>query len=45
MSKQEVPFEELDTSDLVVDCVYKGGSVPNMSSELCLWVYEICSMN
>lgn len=29
----EVPFSELKTADLVVDCIYKGGSAPNMSSE------------
>ncbi len=29
----EVEFNRLDTSDLVVDCIYKGGSVSNMSAE------------
>lgn len=29
----EVSFEKLDKSDLVIDCVYKGGTAPNMSSE------------
>ena len=29
----EVQFEDLEKSDLYVDCVYKGGTVPNMSSE------------
>ena len=27
----EVEFDKLDSSDLFVDCVYKGGSVSNMS--------------
>lgn len=29
----EKAFEELEISDLVVDCVYKGGTAPNASSE------------
>lgn len=29
----EVEFDKLDSSDLIVDCVYKGGSVSNMSAE------------
>ena len=29
----EVQFDELDKSDLIVDCIYKGGSVSNMSAE------------
>ena len=29
----EVQFSNLEKSDLVVDCIYKGGSAPNMSSE------------
>lgn len=29
----EVQFEDLDKSDLFIDCIYKGGKVPNMSSE------------
>ena len=29
----EVAFENLDRADLIVDCVYKGGPVSNMSSE------------
>ena len=29
----EVAFDKLDTSDLFVDCIYKGGPVSNMSSE------------
>jgi hypothetical protein len=29
----EIEFEELDKSDLIVDCVYKGGTVSNMSGE------------
>ena len=29
----EIDFNMLDSSDLYIDCVYKGGSVPNMSSE------------
>ena len=30
---KEVPFDKLDTSDLILDCIYKGGPVSNMSSE------------
>ena len=33
MSKQEIAFEKLEKSDLIVDCIYKGGVAPNMSSE------------
>lgn len=29
----EVEFDKLDTADLIVDCIYKGGNVSNMSSE------------
>ena len=29
----EVEFEKLEKSDLIIDCIYKGGTVPNMSSE------------
>lgn len=29
----EVQFSDLDKSDLFVDCIYKGGSVSNMSAE------------
>lgn len=29
----EVRFADLEKSDLYVDCIYKGGSIPNMSSE------------
>lgn len=29
----EVPFDNLDKSDLFVDCIYKGGTAPNMSAE------------
>jgi len=29
----EVKFDDLDKADLVIDCIYKGGSAPNMSSE------------
>ena len=29
----EVKFEDLDKSDLIVDCIYKGGNVSNMSAE------------
>ena len=29
----EVEFSKLDSSDLVVDCIYKGGSTSNMSAE------------
>jgi hypothetical protein len=33
MAQKEVPFEELEHSDLIVDCVYKGGKVSNMAAE------------
>lgn len=29
----EVKFKDLEKSDLIVDCVYKGGTAPNMSAE------------
>ena len=29
----KVRFADLEKSDLYVDCIYKGGSIPNMSSE------------
>lgn len=29
----EIPFEELEKADLVIDCVYKGGSANGMSAE------------
>ncbi len=29
----EIQFEELDKADLYIDCIYKGGKAPNMSSE------------
>lgn len=29
----EVPFEKLDTADLMIDCIYKGGKTSDMSSE------------
>lgn len=29
----EVQFEDLEKSDLIVDCIYKGGKVSNMSAE------------
>lgn len=29
----EIKFEDLDKSDLIVDCIYKGGTAPNMSAE------------
>lgn len=28
-----VPFNELDQADLVIDCVYQGGTAPNLSAE------------
>lgn len=29
----EVQFEDLEKSDLIIDCIYKGGTMPNMSAE------------
>ena len=29
----EYGFEELENADLVIDAIYKGGTVPNMSAE------------
>ena len=29
----EVRFEDLETSDLIVDCIYKGGAVSDLSAE------------
>lgn len=33
MGQKEIPFEQLENSDLYIDCIYKGGKVPNISSE------------
>lgn len=33
MGQKEIPFEELESADLFVDCIYKGGNAPNMSAE------------
>lgn len=33
MEVKEVKFEDLEKSDLFVDCIYKGGKAPNMSAE------------
>lgn len=30
----EIPFNKLDTADLVIDCIYKGGNTGNMSDEV-----------
>lgn len=29
----EIEFKDLEKADLVIDCIYKGGTVPNMSAE------------
>lgn len=29
----KVRVEDLENSDLIVDCIYKGGTIPNISSE------------
>lgn len=29
----EIEFDKLDSSDLIIDCIYKGGNTPNMSAE------------
>ena len=29
----EVEFKDLETADLIFDCIYKGGTAPNMSAE------------
>jgi len=29
----EVQFDDLEKADLVIDCIYKGGTAPNMSAE------------
>lgn len=29
----EIHFDELEKADLIVDCVYKGGTAPNISAE------------
>ena len=33
MKVREIKFEDLETSDLFVDCIYKGGTTPNISAE------------
>ncbi len=29
----EIPFEQLDSADLIIDCIYKGGKTSDMKSE------------
>lgn len=29
----EIQFDDLEKADLIIDCIYKGGSAPNMSAE------------
>lgn len=29
----EVEFEDLESADLIIDCIYKGGAVSNLSAE------------
>lgn len=29
----EVQFDDLEKSDFLIDCIYKGGTMPNISSE------------
>lgn len=29
----EIQFEDLENADLIIDCIYKGGKIPNISSE------------
>ncbi|MBQ2860667.1 MAG: hypothetical protein IJE80_05845, partial [Peptococcaceae bacterium] len=33
MAQKEVLFENLEQSDLYIDCIYKGGTAPNLSAE------------
>ena len=32
--QKEVPFEDLESSDLFIDCLYKGGPYPNLRGEV-----------
>ena len=41
----EVAFEKLDTSDLIVDCVYKGGVGPSADNEPLHHVFPKCGVN
>ena len=38
----EVVFEKLDTSDLIVDCIYKGGVGPSADNEPLHHVFPKC---
>ena len=41
----EVAFEKLDTSDLIVDCIYKGGVGPSADNEPLHHVFPKCGVN
>lgn len=41
----EVAFEKLDTSNLIVDCVYKGGVGPSADNEPLHHVFPKCGVN
>lgn len=41
----EVAFEKLDTSNLIVDCVYKGGIGPGADNEPLHHVFPKCGVN
>lgn len=41
----EVVFEKLDTSDLIVDCIYKGGVGPSADNEPLHHVFPKCGVN
>ena len=41
----EVPFEKLDSSELVVDCIYKGGPGTSFSAEPLHHIFPKCGVN
>ncbi len=41
----EIAFEKLDTSDLIVDCIYKGGNGPSADNEPLHHVFPKCGVN
>ena len=38
----EVAFEDLQNADLQIDCVYKGGTAPNLGSDPLFYLFFLC---
>lgn len=43
--KQECPFNKLDSSDLIVDCIYKGGTGSSADNEPLHHLFPKCGVN